>query len=101
MDSDVLYHWLKSTSEIFQKAFAQVQDQLRDKGIEFRDPNFSGIAFESPNSSYEPTVYVFSLKGIELGRFWFVNKCEEDFTETVTPHLTWVEGVDEIIERFL
>lgn len=92
---------MKSTSEIFQKAFLQVQGQMRDKGIEFHDPNFSGIAFESPISNYEPTVYVFSLKGVELGRFWFVNKCEDDFTETVTPHLIWVEGVDEIIERLL
>ena len=90
--------------EAFQKAYDQVLNHLRDKGLEITDPNFSCLGLQGPRPTdpnmENPVQYIFSLRGKELGRFWFTNVWTGT-SVTVTPHLIWAEGVDEIIERLL
>lgn len=90
--------------ETFQKALQQILDSLRDKGLENSNPNFSCLGLQGPRPTdpnmENPVQYIFSLRGVELGRFWFTNLWTGT-SVTITPHLIWVEGVDEIIERLL
>ena len=94
----------RSYAAILQKALLQVLDSLRDKGLENSNPNFSCLGLQGPRPTdpniENPIQYIFSLRGVELGRFWFTNLWTGT-SVTITPHLVWVEGVDEIIERLL
>jgi len=94
----------RSYEGIFQKALLQVLDSLRDKGLENSNPNFSCLGLQGPRPTdpniENPVQYLFYLRNVELGRFWFTNVWTAN-SVAVTPHLTWVEGVDEIIERLL
>ena len=94
----------RSYAAILQKALLQVLDSLRDKGLENSNPNFSCLGLQGPRPTdpniENPIQYIFSLRGVELGRFWFTNLWTGT-SVTITPHLIWVEGVDEIIERLL
>jgi len=102
---DIYFNQVKQGYDaIFQEALQQVLNSLRDKGLETTNPNFSCLGLQGPRPTdpniENPVQYLFYLRNVELGRFWFTNVWTAN-SVAVTPHLTWVEGVDEIIERLL